>query len=375
MDAFKSLFTEVYQKCFGEDLTAQLTESAARQLASSIFDKTGLVLGWKSLKNFSVFILNHSEKEEKPSEASLDTLARYIAGATRTDEVNRKGEKNPFRYWHAYQQNYIRSQFRKKRNQYTLITLVILMVCIGLFFVFQKEEESEQTYFEPFDQISAEELNRQGWQIQNLSEHYWSKRDNIPGNLTLFTLSGDNFVSGKPLKNLLLRQIGSTCFSTDIQLEEFLPTRNWQQAGFIFLEDSTNLQKCLRVTISYNDFFGGYDKEPEIFIQILSQTGAPGSKPVELVHHVIFTNVKENLKLIEQNTQEISLRVEMKDGWFRVHYGAGAQAVFALQEVLNKQVDFKPKFVGLFATCGENTEDYIMPVRFNSFSINHLECK
>ena len=44
-----------------------------------ILDDTGLVIGWKSIKNYSLFVLSPAAaKSENPSVATLDTLSRYV---------------------------------------------------------------------------------------------------------------------------------------------------------------------------------------------------------------------------------------------------------------------------------------------------------
>lgn len=48
---FFILFKEAAAKCFGYRLQQPLTETESKQLYNQIFDATGLVIGWKSLKN------------------------------------------------------------------------------------------------------------------------------------------------------------------------------------------------------------------------------------------------------------------------------------------------------------------------------------
>src|SRR5882724_7035424 len=101
--AFLSLFKDASSKCFGYPLTAPLTETESKQFYNKIFEQTGLVIGWKSLKNYSSFVFNEiAGKQENPSIATLDTLARYVFGAPFTDELERKNKENHYPWWFNY---------------------------------------------------------------------------------------------------------------------------------------------------------------------------------------------------------------------------------------------------------------------------------
>src|SRR5690606_3603952 len=79
---FAGLFRDAYQKCFSHDLSAPLTESESHHFSNEILEKTGLVIGWKSLKNYSHFVLSTpGHTPQNPSISTLDTLARYVADA------------------------------------------------------------------------------------------------------------------------------------------------------------------------------------------------------------------------------------------------------------------------------------------------------
>ena len=54
--AFAKLFREAYQKCFGSPLTGPLSETESKHFGNSILDVTGLVIGAKSIKNYSAYI-------------------------------------------------------------------------------------------------------------------------------------------------------------------------------------------------------------------------------------------------------------------------------------------------------------------------------
>ena len=100
---FKQLFLEAYEKCFGEQMVQPLSETESKHFHNQIFEVTGLTVGWRSLKNYSVFVLdNRNIRAENPSVASLDTLARFVLKAPMTNEIKRKEQEAHHPYWFLY---------------------------------------------------------------------------------------------------------------------------------------------------------------------------------------------------------------------------------------------------------------------------------
>ena len=97
--AFARLFEDAYRRCFSTAFTAPLTESESHRFSVEIAESTGLEIGWKSLKNYSHFLLGRTNRVENPSIATLDTLARYVAGAPPTDEERRRTSERHYPYW------------------------------------------------------------------------------------------------------------------------------------------------------------------------------------------------------------------------------------------------------------------------------------
>ena len=64
--AFSALFKEAYQKCFGHAINESLSETESKLFSNEIFDQTGLVIGPKSIKNYSLYILNSCWQRRKP---------------------------------------------------------------------------------------------------------------------------------------------------------------------------------------------------------------------------------------------------------------------------------------------------------------------
>ena len=93
---------DAYRRCFSSAFTAPLTETESHRLSVEIAESTGLEIGWKSLKNYSSYLMGRSGRVENPSIATLDTLARYVAGAPRTDEARRRTSERHYPYWFRY---------------------------------------------------------------------------------------------------------------------------------------------------------------------------------------------------------------------------------------------------------------------------------
>jgi hypothetical protein len=99
--AFATLYKDAYKKCFGHALSMLPSETESKYFGNTIFEETGLVIGAKSLKNYFGFVLNMPEsKDENPSVATLDMLARYVLQATDTDETARKNKAGHYPYWY-----------------------------------------------------------------------------------------------------------------------------------------------------------------------------------------------------------------------------------------------------------------------------------
>jgi hypothetical protein len=111
---------------------------------------------------------------------------------------------------------------------------------------------------ENFQSVSEDSLLSRGWFVQSKDINYWNRRDEKPGHLTLFTLKGDNWpdsASIPGIRNLLLRKISADCFTAEVQLADFIPLQNWQQAGILLLEDTSFTGKSIRISLAYNNFF------------------------------------------------------------------------------------------------------------------------
>jgi len=378
--AFFRLFKEAHEKCFGHLITGPLSETESKLFSNTIFDQTGLVIGAKSIKNYSLYILNPQVKNENPSIATLDTLARYVLNAPYTDEVQRKNKESHYPYWFQFKNQVSRSQRstpQRRLWQVLTISLIALILASTILFILLRNE-TPRPFTDNFYSVSEDSLLRHGWFVQSKDDTTWTKRNDKPGFLTLFTLKGDNWPDSlnKPgIKNLMMRKIFSECFTTEVHLSEFVPTQNWQQAGIVLLEDTSFTGKGLRFSLSYNDFSGGFPKSKEILIQAIISNGKSLDKPEEIAHQLIYKLDSVNQNLVEQNLQHSALRIEKSGKKFRLLYANGALANSAFKEIISRDIDMKPRFIGLFALRGFVDTSGAIPARFNFFSFDPQKCQ
>jgi hypothetical protein len=379
--AFEALFREAYQKCFGHPIANPLSETESKLFSNEILDKTGLVIGAKSLKNYSSYVLNTPDsKEENPSVATLDTLARYVINAPYTDEVQRKDKESHFPYWFRYKDQFYRTNHKPNRKKWLFPFTVSFVVLIGLAFIIIVFIFPPKPVFKPitddFRSVNEDSLAKRGWFVQLKDTVYWKRRGERPGHVTLFTLKGDNWpdsVIVPGIRNLLVRKIRGDCFTAEVRLSDFIPQQNWQQAGILLLEDTGFVGKSIRLSIVYNDFFGGFAKKPEIILQAITFQGK-GSKPEEIGNKVLFTLDSTGSDIVINNLKKTAFRIEKQGKKFRFLYTTAPVENYAFKEALSQEFAISPKYIALFALRGPVDNAAAVPAAFSYFSFVPEEC-
>jgi hypothetical protein len=379
--AFAALFKEAHGKCFGHPIANPLTETESKLFSNKIFDQTGLVIGPKSIKNYSLFVLNGAEgKEENPSVATLDTLARYAADAPYTNEIQRKVRENHYPYWFQYKDKFYRSQKKPVKRKWLMpasILFSVIIISIVSLIIIRSKTTVAKPFIDDFNSVADDTLTAHGWFVKSKDEQYWNRRSDKPGHLTLFTLRGDNWPDSlnKPgIKNLLLRKISADCFTVEIHLSEFIPRQNWQQAGILLSEDTNFLKKSLRLSFLYNDFYGGFPNKKDIIIQAITSQGKDSDKPEEIIHQVVFTIDSSVKNLVKQNLQHAAFRIEKHGKKFRLLFANGGFANTAFKELISKDIDINPQYVGLFAIKGFVDNVPAIPAWFDFFNYTPEKC-
>jgi len=381
---FINLFREVCQKCFGHPLTEPFSEPDCKLLANTIYEQTGLVIGVKSIKNYSQYVFNSGgNKKENPSVATLDTLARYVLNAPYTDEVQRKKNEGHHPYWFQYRSKFSNTtrQSRKPLNRKKIVITTSVILCLSIaaiIFWYARRVNSREYFTEDFNSVDFDSLKMKGWMIKKRDTTYWNRRDKNDGYLSLYTLKGDNWPDAQNppgIKNLLIRRVNLDCFIAEIHLTGFIPKQNWQQAGLLLSEDSTFTGKVLRLSIGYNNFFGGYVKPAEIIIQAVgSSENGNLSKPEEIAHVVLFSVEPGNDSLIANNLSKSALKIEKKDNHYRFLYTNGRMENFAFKEAARGDFNIQPKYLGLFAMQGFADTENPMQALFDSFNLIGIDC-
>lgn len=384
--AFIRLFHEAHEKCFWKNLTTPLSETESKHFSNEILERTGLVVGWKSIKNYSLHILNPgTNKQENPSTATLDTLARYVSNAAKTDEATRKKNEAHFRYWYTYRDTYAKAHSTKRKSRkpvfvfnfkfWDLIAIVVLLTTVAVYLY--KNTNKSTDFTDDFSTVSQDSLMQKGWLLKKEDPIYWDKRDEKAGHLTLYTLDGDNYpdTAGRiGIKNLLLKKIPSTCFSTEIHLSNFIPQQNWQQVGILLMEDTTFKSKSVRLTLSFNNFFGGFAKPGEILLQAMSAPDGNYSKPEEIAHTVIFSADSTQSTIVTKNLKKSALRIEKQNHTYRFLYATGENDIFAFKEITARDLLIEPKYVGIFALKGFMPNTPAIPAHIDFFSLKAQAC-
>ena len=383
---FLELFKEVCRECFGHWPQSPLSDSESSLLSNAIFERTGLTIGAKSIRNYSLYVASPSEgKKENPSIATLDTLARYVLHAPETDELTRKKKESHYPYWFRYRKQMPggSSGFSGRVNwKPWLWGLGILVLAVILVKVWPASKANGRgpAFTEEFKSVEREALDEHGWIVQNKWPPTWRKRDSVPGYLCMYTLIGDNWPpadgsASRGTRNLLVHAIEPACFSAEVHLSDFIPFQNWQQAGLLLSEDSAFNGKTIRFSLGYNDFFGGYTKDPEILLQAVgSMSSAEQSRPEELAHLPLFTGNPRSDTLIRRNLARAALKIEKKGDQFRFLYSVGPMEGFAYKEATQVRLDIHPRYVALFAMQGMASQESAIPVLFDSFSLVSLDC-
>jgi len=379
---FSALFKEAYQECFGHAITTPLTETESKALCNKILDQTGLSIGWKSVKNYSIFIADPAAgKKENPSVATLDTLARYVLHAPYTNEIKRKDEEGHHPYWYEYRGKHVKAQPGKSTNKgartviFGFIILLLPLATVIFFKVIMPA--AGQSFTDDFAHTDDAALQNNGWMVKAKDADWWNKRNVSPGALTLYTLKGDNWpdtVFKPEIRNLLLRKIPAECFTAEVHLESFIPQAEWQQTGILLMEDTTFNGKSIRLSLAYNDYFGGMKRPKEILIQAISSLGNGFGKPEEIAHKVLFyPDSVPNSNFLQQSLQNSALRIEKRGNKFRFLYAGGIKQNGAFKEVASQEFDIKPKYIGLFAIRGF-TDSPAIPVKFKFFKLTGESC-
>jgi hypothetical protein len=379
---FSALFKEASLKCFGYPLQNPLTETESKLFYTQVLDQTGLVIGWKSIKNYSIFVLGmESGKPENPSIATLDTLARYLLKAPYTDETQRKRTESHYPYWFRFKEQFLLSAKQAPRSSRRLRKIIfmsgLLVIGVSILLVMLRTK-TPPSFSDNFQSLEEDSLRSRGWLVQSRDSLFWNRRGEEPGYLSLFTLIGDTWPDPQEhavVQNLLLRKIACDCFTAELHFNHFVPTQDWQQAGILLLEDSDFSGKSIRLSIAYNDSFGGYPKPPEIIIQAITSLGKGSPEPEEIAHQpILFLDTLGGNPDLIRNLDYAALKIEKQGKKFRFLYAGGSMKNNAFKEVVVHEFDMQPKFVGIFALKGFVRKSENIPARINLFRLDCDPC-
>lgn len=384
IEIFARLFREACAKCFGHPVEEPLTETESKVLYNRILDETGLVVGWKSLKNYSLFVMGETGRQENPSVATLDTLSRYVLGAPYVTEAERKKAAEPFAWWYNYKRDWkpipgVKVEPVHRRvwigGAGLLIGVAFLVVAATFFF---RSRGGREVFTEDFHSLAEDSLAARGWWVASKDAGWWAKRGDNPGCLTLYTLKGDNWpdpAEAPVIRNLLWRSVSCACCTLELHLKDFIPRQNWQQAGIILSEDTGFKGRSIRVTLAYNDFGGGYQIPGAVILQAITSSGGSAGKPEEIAHYsLVNMDTLMRRPLLAKSLEHSAIRIEKQGSHWRLLYADGVLENTSFKEVVSHEFLMKPRYVGLFALKGFVDSADIVPARFSFFSIRCETC-
>jgi hypothetical protein len=377
---FCTLYRKAYHKCFGQELAAALTETESKIFYNRVLEATGLTIGWRSLKNYSFYIF-HPDKDENPSIATLDTLARYVLQAPYTNDIARKNSESHHPYWYLYREQYLKEPQPpitegRIRRRLTVLFASIFLLLFPLFYLWMARNKPV-SFTDDFSDVSEAGLSAKGWQALHKDAFYWNKRQLSTPGLTLFTLPGDNWPdsAAKPaIKNLLVKELPTGCYAAELQLKDFIPAAEWQQAGLLLMQDTSLNSPSMRISLSFNDYFGGYKRPKEIIVQAIASP-ENGAKPEEFVHWPVVTLDSAGLiPALLHNLKYASLRIEKQGSHFRLLYAGGTNLTAAFKELAVRELTFTPHYVALFALKGNVPSSAVVPVKVMGFALKSMAC-
>ena len=166
------------------------------------------------------------------------------------------------------------------------------------------------------------------------------------------------------------------CFRTEVHLKDFVPNGNWQQAGFILLEDTLFTGKSIRLSLAYNNYFGGYVKPAEILIQAIASNGKGDTNLEEFIHQPLFEVGNESERRIAvTNLKNVAFRIEKQGTKFRFLYSASPVDNFSFREITTHDFTMNPKYLGLFALKGFVDTTAVIPVTVRYFRLAGQRCE
>ncbi|HLX65947.1 MAG TPA: hypothetical protein VKR41_03095, partial [Puia sp.] len=373
-------------RCFGHPMVGSLTETESKLMHARIFDETGLVVGWKSIKNYSVFVSSpDTAKQENPSVATLDTFSRYVMGAPYTTEPERKKEAGHYPYWFAYKAKKFPGEPEGKKGRRWrwflkgfwwrfVLGCVLVVVVVVVALIVLVLWVPERGFVERFGDVSVDSLKTRGWWVEAPDTNYWGRRGEKAGCLTLYTLRGDNWpdsVNRPKIRNLLLHRVDCDCWTIEVHLQDFVPVRNWQQAGILLMEDTGFNGTSMRVSIAFNDFNGVYPRSGTILVQGIASRSRQDDKPEEFAHVILLqTDSVRSHPNLYQVLAHSALRIEKQGNLFRILYADGITETTSFKEIASYPFNFRPHYVGLFALRGYVDSSAAVPARFTYFGLD-----
>lgn len=359
MNYIEELRNELWQQAIGTK-NRVIDRANCEWITQQILILTGKKIHWETIRNFF-------QEETEPSPQTLSKISAFVLkdqNATYQHFIENfnKSDKTPEKKPDIIHKA---REFPKKA-----IALVVAFISLIVLFFVVRKPWVDKGFEEHFDDVSMENLQKNGWSSFDVHDSYWWEKRNVKkGHLTLYTLEGDYWRNSFRIPNILIKEIKLKNFSITVEIDSFNPLKPFQQAGFILLGKKLSPQNILRMTVAYSTPSPKV-KNPELDNQWVHTLVVKNGEPIEPGVRGIRHPEANNIPL----PQSIALRMEIDRQkevcFFLMRTNIGAFLPIASVDITG----FEPKYIGLVAFQGqhENGTVPIIPASFKRVTVEPL---
>jgi serine/threonine protein kinase len=158
----------------------------------------------------------------------------------------------------------VRAATGKRRIAWILGLVLVCAVPLGMWLSRQVAEGPStraEAFVDEFDRV-PDPGSSDDYLVFHFDELLWNPKVR-EGFLTLWTHQGDTWnenKAGMKVRNVVAREYGTKRFEATVRLQDFWPTRNWQQAGLLVFADQDNY---VRLTL-VSTFMRGLDPPQDV---------------------------------------------------------------------------------------------------------------
>lgn len=295
--AFKKLLKDIFNLALSKTIES-VNDNDYEVLSNLMFDALSTKIVKPTIKEFVEASRKDNYQLINPRYSSLKILVLFLDYCLEKKFLGKTENKSDEFYWYEYLKYYKRSleneelvytnqnnsdkdkshnntfkesislkpkdahsafQFSNYRFKHWAIVILIVAFFGVMTPVYLSFKNRSFILIENFSNISEDTLFSKGWFLIDKDSAYWNKRNLKAKSLTLYTLVGDYWIrnrdsSRRLIKNNLIYHLPHKLsnFEAEVEIDDFFPDKCCQQAGFIFLKDTSDLANNFRYTVSKN---------------------------------------------------------------------------------------------------------------------------